>query len=66
MINTVAIETRHIDFVKAGQAGFHGAQGFLQAWVLRPIDMASLTDFIVVLSTGSAFGNFSNVKRGSW
>ena len=32
---------------------------------LRPIDIASPTDFIVVVSVGSAAGNFSNAKRGT-
>ena len=30
----------------------------------RPIDIASPTDFIVVVSVGSAPGNFSNANRG--
>ena len=30
----------------------------------RPIAIASPTDFICVVSTGSAPGNFSKVKRG--
>ena len=32
---------------------------------LRPIDMASPTDFIEVLSSASVPGNFSKVKRGT-
>jgi len=32
---------------------------------LRPIAIASPTDFMCVVSTGSAPGNFSNVKRGT-
>jgi len=32
---------------------------------VRPIDMASPTDFIDVLTVGSAFGNFLNVKRAT-
>ena len=31
---------------------------------VRPIDMASPTDFMEVVSIGSAPGNFSKVKRG--
>lgn len=31
---------------------------------LRPRDMASPTDFMVVVRTGSADGNFSKAKRG--
>ena len=32
---------------------------------LRPIDIASPTDFIVVVRVGSAAGNFSNANRGT-
>ena len=32
---------------------------------VRPIAMASPTDFIEVVSSGSAPGNFSNAKRGT-
>ena len=32
---------------------------------VRPIDMASPTLFICVVSTASACGNFSNVNRGT-
>ena len=32
----------------------------------RPIDMASPTDFIVVVSVVSAAGNFSNANRGTF
>ena len=32
---------------------------------LRPSDIASPTDFIVVVSVGSAPGNFSNANRGA-
>ena len=32
---------------------------------LRPIDIASPTLFIVVVSVGSAAGNFSNTNRGT-
>ncbi len=31
---------------------------------VRPIDMASPTDFICVVSVSSASGNFSKVQRG--
>ena len=31
----------------------------------RPIDIASPTDFIVVVRVSSAAGNFSNAKRGT-
>ena len=34
------------------------------SWKVRPIAIASPTDFIDVVSTGSAPGNFSNAKRG--
>lgn len=33
---------------------------------LRPMDIASPTDFMVVVSVGSAPGNFSNAKRGAF
>ena len=33
---------------------------------LRPSAIASPTDFMVVVSTGSAFGNFSNANRGTF
>ena len=32
---------------------------------LRPNDIASPTDFMVVVSVGSAPGNFSNANRGA-
>ena len=32
---------------------------------VRPMAMASPTDFIEVVSRGSAPGNFSNAKRGT-
>ena len=32
---------------------------------VRPIAIASPTDFICVVRVGSAFGNFSNVQRGT-
>ena len=34
------------------------------SWKLRPIDIASPTDFMEVDSSCSAPGNFSKVKRG--
>ena len=34
------------------------------SWKLRPTAMASPTDFMAVVSTASAPGNFSKVKRG--
>ena len=34
------------------------------SWKVRPIAIASPTDFIGVVSSGSAPGNFSKVKRG--
>ena len=33
---------------------------------LRPSDIASPTDFIVVVSVGSAPGNFSKANRGTF
>ena len=35
------------------------------SWKVRPIAIASPTDFIEVVSTGSAPGNFSKAKRGT-
>ena len=34
------------------------------SWKVRPIAMASPTDFMAVVSRGSAPGNFSKAKRG--
>ena len=34
------------------------------SWKVRPIAMTSPTDFICVVSVGSASRNFSNAKRG--
>ncbi len=34
------------------------------SWKVRPMAMASPTDFIAVVSSGSAPGNFSKAKRG--
>jgi len=54
---------RHL--VEPGQPGFQRAQRLLQdSWKVRPIAITSPTDFIEVVSTGSAPGNFSNAKRG--
>jgi hypothetical protein len=54
-----------VDLVEAGEAGLERAQRLLQAsWKVRPIAIASPTDFIEVVSVGSAPGNFSNAKRG--
>jgi len=35
------------------------------SWNVRPIAMASPTDFIDVVRIGSVPGNFSNAKRGT-
>ena len=56
-----------------GRAQLNGAPGcssersaFCSASAkLRPIAMASPTDFMWVVSTGSAPGNFSNANRGT-
>ena len=54
---------RHL--VETGEAGLHRAQRLLQRLgKARPIAIASPTDFIEVVSSGSAPGNFSKVKRG--
>ena len=34
------------------------------SWKVRPMAMASPTDFIAVVRSGSAPGNFSKAKRG--
>ena len=34
------------------------------SWMVRPMDMASPTDFIAVVRFGSEPGNFSKAKRG--
>jgi hypothetical protein len=36
----------------------------IDSWKVRPIAMTSPTDFIAVVSSGSAPGNFSKAKRG--
>ena len=48
-----------VDFVSSDRSALPSA-----STKLRPIDMASPTDFIVVVSVGSAPGNFSNANRG--
>ena len=35
------------------------------SWKVRPMAITSPTDFIWVVRRGSAWGNFSNVKRGT-
>ena len=56
----------NVDLVEAGEPGLHGAQRLLQRFAEgAPIAMASPTDFIEVVSRGSAPGNFSNAKRGT-
>ena len=55
---------RGFDRVEAGETG-HGAQRLLQdLGKVRPIAIASPTDFMEVVRIGSAPGNFSKVKRG--
>jgi hypothetical protein len=36
----------------------------IDSWKVRPMAMASPTDFIAVVSVGSEPGNFSKAKRG--
>src|SRR5262245_52516280 len=58
-------EALDCDLVQPGKAVFERAQRLLQALLkLRPIAIASPTDFIEVVRIGSAPGNFSNAKRG--
>jgi hypothetical protein len=53
-----------LDLVEAGQAGLQAAQRLLQdSWKVRPMAIASPTDFIAVVSR-LAPGNFSKAKRG--
>ena len=54
-----------LDLVQPVEAGLERAQRLLQRFGnVRPIAIASPTDFIAVVSVGSAPGNFSNAKRG--
>ena len=59
-------EAGNRDLVEAGQAGFQAsaAPSAGSSAKVRPIAIASPTDFIEVVSTGSAPGNFSKAKRG--
>ena len=53
------------DVVDPGQARLHRAQRLCSdSGKVRPMAMASPTDFIEVVSTGFAPGNFSKAKRG--
>jgi hypothetical protein len=54
-----------LDLVEAGQAGLEERSAFCSdSWKVRPIAITSPTDFIEVVSSGSAPGNFSKAKRG--
>jgi hypothetical protein len=54
-----------LDLVEAGQAGLQLRSAFCSASAkVRPIAIASPTDFIEVVSRASAPGNFSKAKRG--
>ncbi len=54
-----------VDLVKAGEAGFQLASAFCSdSWMVRPMAIASPTDFIAVVSSALAPGNFSKAKRG--
>ncbi len=55
-----------LDLVEAGQARSpaSAAPSAGDSWKVRPIAITSPTDFIEVVSTGSAPGNFSKAKRG--
>ena len=50
-----------VAFVSIDRIAFPRASG-----KLRPNDIASPTDFMVVVSVGSAPGNFSNANRGTF
>ena len=55
-----------LDVVEAGQPGLHrgAAPSAALSWNVRPMAMASPTDFIAWSAVGSAPGNFSKVNRG--
>ena len=55
----IAISSRPVRPVSSERSAFCRL-----SWNVRPIAIASPTDFIEVVSTGSAPGNFSNAKRG--
>ena len=56
---------RDFDLVKAGQPGSIEASAFCSdSWMVRPIAIASPTDFIAVVSSGVEPGNFSKANFG--
>ncbi len=58
-------EAGDFDLVEAGQAGFKPRSAFCSdSAKVRPIAMTSPTDFMAVVRTGDAPGNFSKAKRG--
>ena len=55
----ISISSRPVRPVSSPRSAFCS-----DSWKVRPIAMTSPTDFIAVVSTGSAPGNFSKAKRG--
>ena len=55
----ISISSRPVSPVSSERSAFCS-----DSWKLRPIAIASPTDFIAVVSVGSAPGNFSKAKRG--
>ena len=55
----MAISSRPVRPVSSERSAFCS-----DSWKVRPIAIASPTDFIEVVSVGSAPGNFSKAKRG--
>ena len=58
-VSSIAISLKPVRPVSIERSAF-----WTLSWKFRPMAIASPTDFIAVVSTGSAPGNFSKVKRG--
>ena len=56
---SIAISSNPVRPVSSERSAF-----WMLSWKVRPIAIASPTDFIEVVSVASAPGNFSNAKRG--
>ncbi len=56
---SMAISSKPVSPVSSEASAF-----WSDSWMVRPIAIASPTDFIEVVSSGSAPGNFSKAKRG--
>ena len=55
----ISISSRPVRPVSSPRSAFCS-----DSWKVRPIAITSPTDFMAVVSTGSAPGNFSKAKRG--